>query len=124
MPISISNFHCIRNVWSHPSFSAPFQMSLTYSDSLIPPQVYESAVEAIDHIFFIGVQEAYDLSVKILLREMNMTLDIDIQREREQGTSNQMKKRKEEIKRNATLLQRVREVNSYDIALYQKGTLL
>jgi hypothetical protein len=55
---------------------------------------------------------------------MNMTLDIDIQREREQGTSNQMKKRKEEIKRNATLLQRVREVNSYDIALYQKGTLL
>ena len=97
-------------------------MTVIYYDLFIASQVYESAVEAIDHIFFIGVQEAYDLSVKILLREMNMTLDIDIQREREQGTSNQMKKRKEEIKRNATLLQRVREVNSYDVELYKLGT--
>ena len=97
-------------------------MTVIYYDLFIASQVYESAVAAIDRIFFIGVQEAYDLSVKILLREMNMTLDIDIQREREQGTSNQMKKRKEEIKRNATLLQRVREVNSYDVELYKLGT--
>jgi hypothetical protein len=79
------------------------------------------AKDALDHIFFVGLQEAYDLSVKIMLREFNMSLDIEIQKERDQGTSLSIKRQKDELKGNKPLMDRVRQVNSHDLQLYELG---
>lgn len=73
-----------------------------------------------DHLFFVGIQEAYDLSIELLLRELNTTLSQPIQREREQK-SGKINAAKEAIVSNRDLMQRAREANQYDIRLYEAG---
>jgi hypothetical protein len=93
--------------------------SFPYKNVTITDKVFEGAVDALDHMFFIAIQEVYDISVKVMLREFNMThLDIPIEKERDQSVSKKVTEEKMAIKSNATLMSRVRENNKYDVRLY------
>jgi hypothetical protein len=95
--------------------------SFPYRDVPITPEVFDKAVDALNHLFFVGVQEAYDLSVQVMLRELNVPAQVDVKKERDQQSSKSIAKQKAAIKNNATLLARVREVNAYDVKLYKLG---
>lgn len=66
-----------------------------------------------------GIQEEYDLSVLVMLRELGIPLTTDIKKERDQQKSASLAKQKEDIKSNEVLTSRLRVVNSFDIDLYQ-----
>ena len=97
--------------------------SFPYRDVPITPQVYEQAVDALNHLFFVGLQEAYDISVQVMIRELGVPVQVQVRKERDQQNSKSLLKQKEAIKTNNTLLNRVREVNSYDMKLYQLGVI-
>ncbi len=93
--------------------------SFPYKNVTITDKVFEAAVDALDHMYFIAIQEVYDISVKVMLREFNMThLDIPIEKERDQSVSKKVTEEKMTIKSNVTLMTRVRENNKYDVHLY------
>ena len=83
--------------------------------------MFKAATDAIDNLFFIGVQEAYDTSIKILLKEFSVPLQTEIKKERDQQSSKQMKKQKAKIKDDKLLIDRVKQVNEYDMKLYKYG---
>ena len=94
--------------------------SFPYRNITVSEGVYQSAVEALDAFFFIGMQEVYDLSVKLLLREIDMAdYKVSIEKERDQSLAPRIVKEKASIKANKTLMEKARLVNSYDIKLYQ-----
>lgn len=75
-----------------------------------------------DHFFFIGLQEEFDLSAKAFARAVIVNDSaISITKEREQNTNNKVKKDKQAIKSNSALMARLREVNHYDLKLYEHG---
>jgi hypothetical protein len=95
--------------------------SFPYRNITITKQIFESAADALDGIFFVGIQEAYEISVKVLLREMNMShITIPIEKERDMNTKS-LVEQKNKIKNNAQLMARVRALNAEDIALYTMG---
>lgn len=83
-------------------------------------QVFANAVEAVDKIFFIGLQEVYGLSLEVMFRELGVNLKLPIKKEREQ-VSKRTELSKKALTSNSTLMQRAREVNSYDYKLYEIG---
>jgi hypothetical protein len=91
---------------------------------IINLQVFDLAVEAINNIFFIGIQEEYDISVKVMLKELNITLNTVIKKERDQKSSKSIALQKKEIKSNDKIISRMREVNSFDVELYNLGKRL
>ena len=95
--------------------------SFPYRDVVINAQVYQKAIDSMNGLFFVGIQEAYDLSVQVMLRELNVQIKVDILKERDQQSSKRIAKEKADIKSNKTLLERVRLVNSYDMNLYKYG---
>ena len=88
-------------------------------------------MDALSHLFFVGLQEEFSLSAAALVREMNMTHLLgeqpEIKKERDQGgassgaAAGRLVQQKAAIKGDAALMQRAREVNQYDIKLYAKG---
>ena len=78
------------------------------------------AKKAVDKIFFVGLQEVYDYSVELLLREFQMKIDIDLPKERSES-SRAVKEGKKAILGNETLLQKARLANSFDTNLYKYG---
>jgi hypothetical protein len=95
--------------------------SFPYRDVKIDQRVYQRAVDALNGIFFVGIQEAYDLSVQVMLRELNVPIKVDVLKERDQQSSKRIAQDKADIKGNNTLLERVWEVNAYDMKLYKSG---
>ena len=99
--------------------------SFPYRNITITSDVYDKAIDALNHFYFVGLQEEFEISAKLLIREMQIPNDkaqsITLVNEREQGSNKNIKKQKEEILNNDELMNRVREVNSYDIQLYQAG---
>ena len=90
-------------------------------------QVYKQAVRAMNNIFFVGLQEAYEVSVHLLLRELNMkqlTSSIVINKERDQTSAQKVNKEKNILRNDSKLMKRAQDVNSYDGLLYQIGKLL
>jgi hypothetical protein len=77
-------------------------------------------VDALDHMFFVGLQEAYDLSVEVMLRELGSKVRPKVKKER-QDVSKKMIANKLAVTSNNTLMTRAAEVNSFDIRLYEKG---
>jgi hypothetical protein len=67
----------------------------------------------------VGIQEEYDLSVQVMIRELGVPLKADIKKERDQQKSASLTKQKEDIKSNEVLTSRMRVVNSFDLDLYQ-----
>jgi hypothetical protein len=93
--------------------------SFPYRNITITEDVYEQAVRALNAFFFVGLQEAYFISVKLLLREANMDKFIvaPVVRERQQASSPE----KMRLKNDKELMQRVKDINSYDYKLYELG---
>lgn len=83
-------------------------------------QIYDQAVDALDHIYFIGLQEAYEISIELMLRELGFMTTIPVKREREQASKSQQKQ-KQLIVTNVSLMNRAQEVNRYDLQLYELG---
>lgn len=92
--------------------------SFPYKNVTIDEAVYKKAVEALKAIFFVGLQEAYDVSVKVLLRELSVNVDIPILKERDQSTPLAVR-RKNAILNNATAINKIRAHNTFDSDLYK-----
>ncbi len=73
-----------------------------------------------NEIFFVGLQEEYDVSVEMLLREFNSSVKVPTKREREQTTPKQARE-KSAIKSDKKLIQKAIENNSFDMLLYTVG---
>jgi hypothetical protein len=78
-----------------------------------------------DNIYFIGLQEAYEVSVTLMLRELGMpnNFTVPVTKERDQSSSatSRIAKEKKELLSNQVLMARTKELNSYDIKLYSHG---
>jgi hypothetical protein len=79
------------------------------------------AKKAVDALIFVGVQEAYDVSVEILLREFHTKLSIPLPKERSESDK-KTKEAKAIVQKNSTLLKKAEKMNSYDMRLYKYGT--
>ena len=95
--------------------------SFPYRNITITTDIFNSAVKALDNMFFIGIQEAYDLSVKIMLRELSVNHELSVVKERDQASSKKMKMKKMEILNNSTAIKKLRDHNFWDIELYKLG---
>jgi hypothetical protein len=77
-------------------------------------------VEAVEGLFFIGLQEEFDLSAVALIKEMGLSVVPDIKKERDQSNA-QMAIQKDAIRNNERIMTRLRQVNSFDLRLYKLG---
>lgn len=87
--------------------------------------MFARAVDALNHMSFVGLQEAYEVSVTLLLREMGMAgLNITVQKERDQSSSatTRIARDKKALLADKELMTRTRVLNLYDLALYARGT--
>jgi len=94
--------------------------SFPYKNVNITEETYKKAVDALDRMFFVGLQEAYDLSVEVMLRELGSRVHPNVKKER-QDVSKKMRANKLAVTSNTTLMARAAEVNSYDIRLYDEA---
>ena len=92
--------------------------SFPYKNVTITRELYDKASDAIENMFFVGLQEVYDLSVKIMLRELNFKGELEVVKERDQATNKKVKREKEAIRNNATAVAKMHAVNTWDKELY------
>lgn len=86
-------------------------------------KVFAKAVDALSHLFFVGLQEEFQLSSEALVRVMDMTDRMplpEIKKERDHN-SGKVSQDKAALKANAALMRRAREVNHFDLRLYDLG---
>ena len=94
--------------------------SFPYRNITVNEEVFSKAVDALNNFFFIGLQEAYEFSVKVFLHEINRANEtITMVNERDQGGAKKMNKEKADIKANKKLMEKAYNVNSYDVKLYE-----
>lgn len=77
-------------------------------------------MEAVEGLFFIGLQEEFDLSALALIREMGLSVVPDIKKERDQSNA-KMAIQKDAIRNNERIMSRLKQVNSFDIRLFTLG---
>lgn len=80
-------------------------------------------MDALSHIFFVGLQEEFELSSLALVRAMGMTDRMpapEIKKERDHN-SGKVSQDKAALRADKALMQRAREVNSFDLRLYDLG---
>ncbi len=82
---------------------------------LLLSQVFQAAVAALNEIFFVGLQEEYDLSVELMIKMFNSTIPVKNNRER----LNKVEKPKLALLTNKRLMKLAEEVNSFDNRLYE-----
>lgn len=80
----------------------------------------KKAKAAVDKLFFVGLQEVYDLSVDMLLREFQIKLDIKLPKERSESSKG-VKEGKKQILADKNLIKKARLVNAFDVRLYRYG---
>ena len=94
--------------------------SFPYRNITVNDEIFNKAVDALSHFFFVGLQETYEFSVKVFLHEINRANEsITMVNERDQGGAKKMNKEKASIRSNKTLMEKAYKVNSYDVKLYQ-----
>lgn len=96
--------------------------SFPYKNYTVTRETFDAAVDALENMFFVGLMEAYDLSVQVLLRELHEDKDIKIVKERDNTKSNTIKQQKADILNNATAVELIKQRNSWDIELYRVAT--
>ena len=94
--------------------------SFPYRNITINNDIFAAAVEALEGLFFVGIQEAYDLSVKVMLRELNVSASISVLKERDQN-NNDLRMKKKAILDNKEQMKRMRDLNAFDLRLYGIG---
>lgn len=71
-----------------------------------------------------GLQEEFQISSEALVRAMDMTQRMpqvpEIKKERDHNSA-KVSQEKADLRTNAALMQRAREVNQYDLRLYELG---
>lgn len=101
--------------------------SFPYRNIVVDDDLYDLAIKALRNFFFIGLQEEFEISVQLLLREMHfpssIASNITIAKEREQTSNRKISKEKKEIRTNESLMARIRIANIFDIRLYRQGNL-
>ena len=95
--------------------------SFPYRNVTVDDDVYEKAEDAVNRLFFVGLQEEFEVSAYAVARELQTNESISIVKERDQQSSQSIKKQKQDILKNQKVMDRLREVNQYDIRLYQVG---
>lgn len=97
--------------------------SFPYRDINITAALHAKAVENLNLFYFIGLQEAYELSVQVLIRELSLADSIHlapVKKERDQSNM-ALDMAKKKIRDDKRLMQRANEVNSWDVKLYERG---
>eukprot|EP01039_Chlorochromonas_danica_P000744 gene744-808_t len=94
--------------------------SFPYRNITITDAVYAKAVEALNRLFFVALQEDFDVSIAALTRlwAIPNAYNITISRERG-GESKHITQQKNSIRGDSELMNRVKEVNRYDLKLYE-----
>lgn len=94
--------------------------SFPYRNISITEEVYSQALEAVNHLDFVALQEEFDVSVEIIKRAMHLShVNVTVTKERNnEGKS--VREQKMLIKSNQALMDSVRRTNSYDVQLYQQ----
>ena len=92
--------------------------SFPYKNVTITHELFEKAREAIESLFFVGLQEVYDLSVKVMLRELNFKGELAVVKERDQAMNKKIRREKESIRNNATAVAKMHAMNTWDKELY------
>lgn len=83
-------------------------------------------MDALAHLFFVGLQEELQLSAEALVLAMDMAERMPppkIVKERDHN-GGKVSQEKAQLKADAALMRRAREVNQYDLRLYDLGWLL
>ena len=71
-------------------------------------------------IFFVAIQEEYDVSVEVMLRELKVNIKSkEVRRERDQQYDPFLADQKQAIRANEDLLARLKKFNYYDVELYK-----
>jgi len=101
--------------------------SFPYRNVTITRKIFNAAVDAVDNAYFVGLQEAYEISVKLMMRELGLHSnstngDPPILKERDNTASKGIKVNKAAILGNKALMQRIREANTWDWHLYRVAT--
>ena len=89
-------------------------------------QTFAKAVDALSHLFFAGLQEEFPLPSEALVRAMNMAERMplpEIKKERDHN-SGKVSQEKAQLKADESLMRRAREVNQFDLRLYDLGESL
>mmetsp|Transcript_9573 Transcript_9573/g.15777 ORF Transcript_9573/g.15777 Transcript_9573/m.15777 type:complete len:358 (+) Transcript_9573:290-1363(+) len=93
--------------------------SFPYRNITVTEKVFQKAMDALDHLYFIGLQEAFELSSLALLRRANVSMLPEIKKERDQSSgTGRIAKDKAALRASSLVMQRAREVNNYDLRLY------
>lgn len=95
--------------------------SFPYKNVTVDQELYETALSALDNMYFVGLQEVYDLSVKVLLRELNYSGQLEVLKERDQAANRKVRREKEAIRNNATAIAKINRVNDWDRLLYREA---
>ena len=85
--------------------------------------MYNKAADALQALFFVGLQEEFDISALALIRKMNVSMTPDIKKERDQSNS-RVSAQKKALLEDEKLMEKAKRANSYDIALYSLGEKL
>jgi hypothetical protein len=96
--------------------------SFPYKNYTVTRETFDAAVDALENLFFVGLQEAYDVSVTMLLRELHADHDIKIVKERDNNKQKSIKQAKADILNNATAVAIIKERNYWDNELYRVAT--
>lgn len=92
--------------------------SFPYRNITVNDEVYAKAVEALNNIYFVGIQEVFDISVQVMLREFQVSMNYTIKKERDMSNAG-ITREKQKLRSNTVLTKKLREINKYDIALYE-----
>jgi len=101
--------------------------SFPYRNVTITREIFNAAVDAVDNAYFVGLQEAYEISVKLMMRELNLHSnstkgDPPILKERDNTVSKSIKANKAAILGNKALMKRIGDINNWDRHLYRVAT--
>jgi len=91
--------------------------SFPYRNVTVTDEVFERAVDAVQHLFFVGLQEEFTLTAQTLLRKVNASIPYEVKKERDQKNE-KLDRKKSDLRADGPLMQRAREVNRYDVQLY------
>lgn len=67
-----------------------------------------------------GIQEEFEISAKLVLREMQVQMNFTLVKERDMSTA-QTAIEKAKLKSDKNIMNKLAEANTYDIALYKLG---
>ena len=95
--------------------------SFPYRNITVTDAIYAKAIDALDHMFYVGIHEEYAISAEAMLREFHVHMTYTIAKERDNSNRETLEK-KEEITKNVTIMQRLEEINHYDMRLYEYMT--